>query len=61
MFFDGSAVTCTIDGRPWMQRPFPYQRKCLHALRAAYGALTPGDRRAAAALLAGTGCEPLTA
>ncbi len=22
-------VECTIDGRPWMQRPFPYQGKCL--------------------------------
>jgi glutathione S-transferase len=53
-------VTCTIDGRPWTQRPFPYQRKCLHALRAAYSALTPDDRGAATALLSGTGCEPLT-
>ena len=22
-------VECTIDGRPWVQRPFPYQGKCL--------------------------------
>ena len=29
-------VGCTIDGRPWTQRPFPYQGKCLQALRAAY-------------------------
>ena len=53
-------VACTIDGRPWTQRPFPYQRKCLHALREAFGALSRADRGAAEALLAGTGCEPLT-
>jgi glutathione S-transferase len=55
------AVACTIDGRPWTQRPFPYQRKCLQALRDAFGALAPDDRWAASALLAGTGCEALTA
>ena len=31
-----------IDGRPWTQPTFPYQIKCLHSLRSAYGAL-PGD------------------
>jgi glutathione S-transferase len=55
-----SEVACTIDGRPWTQRPFPYQRKCLHALRAAHAALAADDRRAVDAILAGTGCEPLT-
>jgi glutathione S-transferase len=54
-------VACTIDGQPWAQRPFPYQRKCLHALRNAVGALTPGDRRDVESLLEGTGCEALTA
>ncbi len=54
-------VTCTIDGRPWTQRPFPYQGKCLVALRHAFAALAADDRRVAAALLAGTGCEPLAA
>jgi glutathione S-transferase len=54
-------VACSIDGRPWTQHPFPYQRKCVHVLRAAFGALAPDDRRAATSLLDGTGCEPLTA
>jgi glutathione S-transferase len=53
------SVACTIDGRPWTQRPFPYQRKCLEALRAAHAALAAADRAAVDALLAGTGCEPL--
>jgi len=52
-------VECVIDGRPWTQRPFPYQGKCLRWLREGYAALARGDRAAVAALLAGTGCEPL--
>lgn len=52
-------VECTIDGRPWVQRPFPYQGKCLRWLREAHDALAADDRRAADALLAGTGCEQL--
>ena len=52
-------VECEIDGRPWVQRPFPYQAKCLAALRAAHADLAPGDRRAVDALLDGTGCERL--
>jgi hypothetical protein len=54
-------VECTIDGRPWTQRPFPYQRRCLHALRDARAALGTADRAAADAVLAGTGCEALFA
>ena len=52
-------VACTIDGRPWTQRPFPYQGKCLTWLREAYAALAGDDRRAVDSLLAGSGCEPL--
>ena len=52
-------VECEIDGRPWVQRPFPYQAKCLAALRAAHAGLAPGDRRTVDALLDGTGCERL--
>jgi glutathione S-transferase len=52
-------VECTIDGRPWLQRPFPYQGKCLVWLREARAALAPGDRAALDALLAGTGCDAL--
>ena len=52
-------VECVIDGRPWVQRLFPYQGKCLRWLRADYAALPGEDRVAVDALLAGTGCEPL--
>ena len=54
-------VECVIDGRPWTQRPFPYQGKCLRWLRDAYAALTADDRATVDGLLAGTGCEPLFA
>ncbi len=54
-------VECEIDGRPWVQRPFPYQAKCLAWLREGHAALDRGDRRALDAILAGTGCEPLFA
>jgi len=50
-------VECTIDGRPWLQQPFPYQGKCLQWLREAYAALAPVDRRAVDVWLAGTGWE----
>jgi glutathione S-transferase len=54
-------VECTIDGRAWVQQPFPYQAKCLGWLREARVALQPGDRDAVDALLAGTGCESIFA
>ena len=54
-------VECTIDGRPWVQQPFPYQGKCLHWLRESRAALTPDDRREVDAILKGTGCERLFA
>ncbi len=54
-------VECTIDGRPWVQQPFAYQRKCLQWLRDAHAALASADRAAADAILAGTGCERLFA
>jgi glutathione S-transferase len=52
-----AAVECTIDGRAWTQRPFPYQAKCLGWLREAWAALGAEDRAAARRLLDGTGCE----
>jgi len=52
-------MECVIDGRPWVQRPFPYQGKCLRWLREGRAALDPGDRGAVDTLLAGTGCERL--
>lgn len=54
-------VRASIDGQPWVQRPFPYQGKCLTWLREAYAALGTSDRADADALLAGTGCEALFA
>jgi len=52
-------VECEIDGHKWVQKPFPYQGKCLAALRKGYAALGSGDRSAVDAALAGTGCEAL--
>jgi glutathione S-transferase len=54
-------VRLTIDAKPWVQQPFPYQGKCLQWLREHYAALSEVDRRDADALLAGTGCEALFA
>ena len=52
-------VECTIDDRKWIQKPFPYQGKCLAWLRDDYAALSDDDRSAVDAILAGTGCEAL--
>jgi len=52
-------VECTIDGRSWVQRPFPYQGKCLGWLREAHAALGEADRGAVDRVLAGSGCERL--
>jgi glutathione S-transferase len=52
-------VECTIDGKPWVQQPFPYQGKCLQWLRAAHAVLSTADRQAVDRVLAGTGCEAL--
>ena len=52
-------VECTIDGAPWVQKPFPYQGKCLAALREGRAALSAADREAVDTVLAGTGCEAL--
>jgi glutathione S-transferase len=54
-------VECRIDDRPWVQRPFPYQGKCLAWLRERHAALGAGDRAAVDRILAGTGCERLFA
>ena len=48
-----------IDGRPWVQKPFPYQRKCLGWLREGYAALDADARGFVDTTLAGTGCEAL--
>lgn len=51
----------TIDGQPWTQPTFPYQAKCLQALRHSYFNLDPADREGVDAVLAGTGCEAFLA
>ena len=52
-------VETSIDGRPWSQKPFPYQAKCLRWLREAHDELSNEDRVAVDTILAGTGCEAL--
>ena len=52
-------VTAEVDGKPWIQRPFPYQAKCLQWVRQEYARLDGADRAFAAGILAGTGCEAL--
>ncbi len=54
-------VESEIDGRSWQQPPFPYQAKCLVALRDAYQTLSGDSRTRIDELLAGTGCESLFA
>ena len=54
-------VECEIDGARWVQKPFPYQGKCLGWLREAHAALSSGDRAWVNGLLDGTGCEALFA
>jgi glutathione S-transferase len=56
----GSAsVTTQIEGRPWVQEPFPYQAKCLQWLRQQYVKLEGEDREFMDSLLEGTGIELL--
>jgi glutathione S-transferase len=52
-------VECEIDGRRWVQRPFPYQGKCLGWLRSDYAALDGDARSRVDGLLEGSGCEAL--
>ena len=54
-------VETEIDGKPWVQKPFPYQRKCLVWLRESYAGLDADARRTVDGLLEGTGCEALFA
>jgi hypothetical protein len=54
-------VECEIDGRPWVQDPFPYQAKCLKWLREQYATLPNASRETVDATLAGTGCDALFA
>jgi glutathione S-transferase len=50
-----------IDGRPWVQKPFPYQKKCLGWLRESHAKLDSDARKTVDNFLEGTGCEALFA
>ncbi len=52
-------VETEIAGRPWVQKPFPYQGKCLAWLRDSFAKLSPDARATVDGLLEGTGCEAL--
>jgi len=52
-------VETEIAGRPWVQKPFPYQKKCLGWLRDSYAKLESEARKTVGGLLEGTGCEVL--
>ena len=56
-----SEWTAEIDGRPWTQPTFPYQVKCLQALRNAFAALGAETQNALRNPLAASGCEQLWA
>lgn len=52
-------VRAEIDGREWVQQPFPYQAKCLLELRRTYGALPDDAKAKVNAAIEGTGLEAL--
>lgn len=54
-------VETEIDGRRWQQPPFPYQAKCLVALRDGHQSLSDDGQAQVGRILAGTGCEALFA
>ena len=54
-------VHTTVEGKEWVQEPFPYQGKCLQWLRIEYARLSEEDRLRVDGILAGTGCEALVA
>jgi len=54
-------VKTVVEGKDWIQEPFPYQGKCLQWLRIEYARLDEEDRSRVDSILAGTGCEALFA
>lgn len=56
----GTAEFATeVDGCAWAQQTFPYQAKCLKALREEFAALTDTQQAHVRAILEGSGCEVL--
>jgi len=54
-------VATIVEGKEWVQEPFPYQGKCLQWLRIEYARLGEEDRARLDGILNGTGCEALVA
>ena len=54
-------VETTIGGKPWVQKPFPYQKKCLGWVQESHARLDPAARSKVDEILRGTGCESLFA
>ncbi len=54
-------VETIVEGKTWVQEPFPYQGKCLHWLRVEYSRLDDEAKARVDEVLAGTGCEQLIA
>ena len=54
-------VETIVEGKDWVQEPFPYQGKCLQWLRIEYARLDEEDRQRVDSILKGTGCEALLA
>ena len=54
-------VRTEVDGKTWVQKPFPYQAKSLQWLREQYQHLSPDDRAVVDDAIAGTGCAALFA
>ena len=52
-------VACEVGGQLWQQPPFPYQAKCLDALKSQYLALPDSARCELAAFLKGVNCGDL--
>lgn len=52
-------VEAMVDGQVWSQPPFPYQTKCVAALRAQHAALSASARKRVDLVLRGSGCEAL--
>lgn len=54
-----SEVVATVDGKPWRQRTFPYQAKCVQWLRDAHGQLDAGARKRFDTIIEATGLQPI--
>lgn len=52
-------VDAVVDGRAWVQQPFPYQARCVGWLRESFAGLDEEARRWVTALLEQTGCAGL--